>query len=87
VEDTNGYNLLNHNFVEYDGVKLTPKAKYSYLDFSAHAGRKELFELVEKVKPGKVFCMHGDTCPEFAEELKVEGFDAYAPSLGETVKI
>ena len=87
VEDTNGYNLMNKGFVEYDGVKITPKASHSYLDFSAHAGRKELFELVEKVAPEKVFCMHGDSCAEFAEELKVEGFDAYAPEMGETVKV
>ena len=87
VEGTNGYNLINHNFVEYDGVKITPKSKHSYLDFSAHAGRKELFELVEKVQPRKVFCIHGDKCPQFAEDLKLEGYDAYAPAMGETVEI
>ena len=87
VEDTNGYNLLNKGFVEYDGVKIRPKAQHSYLDFSAHAGRKELFELCEKLQPGRVFCMHGDNCPGFAEDLKLEGFDAYAPAMGETVEI
>jgi putative mRNA 3-end processing factor len=87
VENTNGYNLLNYGFVEYDGVKIKPKAAYSYLDFSAHAGRTELFEFVEKISPEKVFCVHGDSCVEFAEELKLEGFDAYAPSFGEKIKI
>lgn len=87
VEGTNGYNLVNHNFVEYDGVKITPKSKHSYLDFSAHAGRRELFEMVEKLNPKKVFCIHGDCCPQFAEELKVEGFDAIAPAAGETVEV
>ena len=51
VEETNGHNLLNKGFVEYDGVKIKPKAPWSYLDFSAHAGRTELFGLVEKLKP------------------------------------
>jgi len=87
VPDTNGHNLLNKGFVEYDGVKIKPKAEWSYLDFSAHAGRKELFEMVEKLSPKKVFCMHGDTCGTFADELEVMGFDAHAPKLGETVKI
>jgi len=87
VEETNGHNLLNKGFVEYDGVKIKPKAEYSYLDFSAHAGRRELFELCEKLKPDRVLCMHGDHCPEFAEELKLEGFEAYAPSLGETIEV
>lgn len=87
VPETNGYNLLNAGYVEFDGVKIKPKATHSYLDFSAHAGRAELFELVEKLSPKKVFCIHGDRCVDFAEELKVEGFDAYAPKLGETVEI
>ncbi|MEM2137600.1 MAG: MBL fold metallo-hydrolase [Candidatus Anstonellaceae archaeon] len=87
VEGTNGHNLQNKGFVEYDGVRITPKCTHSYLDFSAHAGRSELFWLVEELSPQKVFCVHGDKCQQFAEELKVEGFDAYAPALGETVKI
>lgn len=87
VEGTNGHNLLNSGFVEYDGVKIKPKAEHSYLDFSAHAGRSELFSLVEKLAPERVFCVHGDRCPQFAEELKVEGYDAYAPTLGEKLKI
>jgi len=87
VEETNGHNLLTKGFVEYDGVRIRPKARHSYLDFSAHAGRSELFEMVKNVAPEKVFCVHGDRCVEFAEELKLEGFDAHAPSLGETVKV
>lgn len=87
VPETNGHNLLNKGYVEYDGVRIKPKAQHTYLDFSAHAGRNELFELAEKLSPQKIFCMHGDRCADFAEELKVEGFDAYAPALGETVKV
>jgi putative mRNA 3-end processing factor len=87
VEDTNGHNLLNKGYVEYDGVKIKPKAGWGYLDFSAHAGRTELFSLVEKLKPAKVFCVHGDECQKFADDLAVEGFDAVAPSLGETVQV
>ncbi|MCX6769393.1 MAG: MBL fold metallo-hydrolase [Candidatus Micrarchaeota archaeon] len=87
VEDTNGHNLINKNYVEYDGVKIKPKASWSYLDFSAHAGRKELFELVEHLSPKKVFCMHGDSCQKFADELQLEGFDAVAPKLGETFEV
>ena len=87
VEETNGHNLLNKGFVEYDGVQIKPKASWSYLDFSAHAGRKELFELAEKLSPQKIFCIHGDSCQEFADELALEGFETYAPKIGETVQI
>lgn len=87
VQDTNGHNLMNKGFVEYDGVKIKPKAPWSYLDFSAHAGRKELFELAEKLSPKKIFCIHGDNCQGFADDLALEGFETYAPKLGETVKV
>jgi putative mRNA 3-end processing factor len=87
VPDTNGYNLLNKGFVEYDGLKIKPKAQWSYLDFSAHAGRAELFKMVETLHPKKVLCMHGDSCQKFADELALEGFDAHAPAMGETVSI
>lgn len=87
VEETNGHNLLTKGHVEYDGVKMTPKATHSYLDFSAHAGRRELFDLAKRLEPEKVLCMHGDHCELFAEELKLEGYDASAPKLGETIKV
>ncbi len=89
VENTNGHNLLQHGYVEKEGEQVRPSVPIRYLDFSAHASRSELFEYVEKVNPGKVFCIHGDAanCTQFAEELKVEGFDAYAPTLGEKVQL
>ena len=89
VEGTNGYNLLQNGYIEVDGEQVRPSIPIRYLDFSAHASRSELFEYVEKVNPDKVFCIHGDAanCTQFAEELKVEGFDAYAPKLAERITI
>lgn len=87
VEGTNGYNLLQNGYVEVDGQPVRPSVPIRYLDFSAHAGRSELFKFVEQTGPGKVFCVHGEHCHEFAEELKLEGFDAYAPKLGEKVVV
>ncbi len=55
---------------------------FSQWDFSAHSGRKELFDYVKRVNARRVFCMHGDAavCVEFARELREEhGFDAVAP--------
>lgn len=48
-------------------------------DFSAHLGRKQLFDFIETHSPEKVFCVHGDHTEEFAEELRQKGFDAFAP--------
>jgi len=66
---------------------LGVKVPYEYLDLSAHAGRGELFSFVEKSNPEKVFCVHGDKPEDFAEELKLEGFDAVAPRIGERFEV
>jgi putative mRNA 3-end processing factor len=89
VEGTNGHNLLQYGYVEKDGEEIRPSVPISYLDFSAHASRSELFEYVEKLNPSKIFCIHGDlnNCIQFAEELKLEGFDAHAPSMGEKIEL
>ncbi|MFA5108178.1 MAG: MBL fold metallo-hydrolase [Candidatus Micrarchaeia archaeon] len=88
VEGTNGHNLLNHGYVEKDGERVVPEVPISYLDFSAHAGRSELFEFARKSRPKKIVCIHGDAkvCSEFAEELKLEGFDASAPVAGDKIE-
>lgn len=83
VEGTNGHNLLNFGYIEKDGERVQPAVPVKYLDFSAHAGRSELFKFVEKANPKKVFCVHGDQCQQFADELALEGFDATAPKMGE----
>ncbi|MFH1095732.1 MAG: MBL fold metallo-hydrolase [Candidatus Micrarchaeota archaeon] len=87
VEGTNGYNLLQYGYVEVDGTQVRPSVPVHYLDFSAHAGRSDLFEFVDKVKPKKIFCIHGDSCQSFADELALEGYDAYAPAIGEKVQV
>ncbi len=56
-------------------IRMTVKR----FDFSAHAGRKQLFDFIEKHNPQKVFCVHGDHTEEFADELRQKGFDAAAP--------
>jgi putative mRNA 3-end processing factor len=89
VEGTNGYNLQNYGYVEIDGQKYYPKVPVSYYDFSAHAGRNELFEFVDNANPSRIICIHGDekVANDFAEELRIEGYDATAPKNGEILKI
>jgi putative mRNA 3-end processing factor len=89
VEGTNGYNLQNFGYVEIDNEKYYPKIPISYYDFSAHAGREELFRFVEKVNPSKIICIHGDEkiALDFAEELKLEGFDATAPKNAQKIEL
>jgi len=79
IEGTPGRILLETGRFIYGDINIEVKMKVKRLDFSAHAGRKSLFEFVKKLNPEKVFCIHGDHTEEFAEELRREGFDATAP--------
>jgi len=79
LEDTPGRVLLETGRYITKGLDLEVKMFVKRLDFSAHLGRKELFEFVEKLNPKKIFCIHGDHTEEFASELRGKGFDAVAP--------
>jgi putative mRNA 3-end processing factor len=79
IEGTPGRILLETGRFIHENLDLEVKMRVKRFDFSAHAGRKGLFEFVKKLNPEKVFCVHGDHTEEFAEELRREGFDAVAP--------
>ncbi len=81
LEDTPGRILLETGrYVNpKEGLDFDVKMKVKRLDFSAHAGRSQLFKFIEKANPEKIFCIHGDHTEEFARELRERGFDAVAP--------
>jgi putative mRNA 3-end processing factor len=84
VPGTNGSMLLEQHKMRVNGIFHDIKVPVKYLDLSAHASRSDLFKFVEKASPEKVFCVHGDTCKEFAGELREKGYDAVAPANGES---
>jgi putative mRNA 3-end processing factor len=79
LEDTPGKILLETGRYVTKTLDLEVKMFVKRLDFSAHLGRSELFDFVNKLNPEKVFCVHGDHTEEFASELREKGFDAVAP--------
>jgi putative mRNA 3-end processing factor len=79
IEGTPGRILLETGRFIHENLDLEVKMRVKRFDFSAHAGKRGLFEFVKKINPEKVFCVHGDHTEEFAEELRREGFDAVAP--------
>lgn len=88
-DDTNGRLLLDDGYVFIDGNRKIIKAEVKQFDFSAHAGEKQLKELVRKVRPKKVFFVHGDapalqTMVEWAQAL---GMEAFAPNLGDVIEL
>ena len=58
------------------------------LSFSGHADRTELLRFVQKIRPKKVICMHGDQCHRFATELKGRfNIEGLAPKPGEILEL
>ncbi len=87
VEGTPGRMLMDKKTINIDGAQIEPKMQINFMDFSAHAGRDELFGFIEKVNPGKIIPVHGDSIPDFVEELKSKGQNAVLAKNGETIKI
>lgn len=89
LEGTNGRSLLERGEVEIDGEKVRIDTRATHFDFSAHAGKDDIYEYVRKSSPSTVICVHGDAenAKALAENLKLEGFDAYAPKVGDTIKL
>ena len=44
-------------------------------------------DFVKRANPEKIFCVHGDKCEAFAEELCNMGFEAYAPKMGNSFEV
>ena len=85
VEGTPGRDLLETGSAEIDGRRMPISARVEWYDFSAHADRDGLLDLLSAYRDSRVLVNHGDRCGEFAAELRDDGFDAAAPELGDTV--
>ena len=89
VAGTNGRTLLDRGVVIIDENPVKISTPTFYYDLSAHAGKDDLYKYVRQSAPRIVICMHGDenNTTDFAENLKMEGYEAYSPKIGETIKL
>jgi len=87
IPNTAGRMLVETGRFVTEGFDLKIKMGIHRFDFSAHAGRDDLFKFVDEINPQKVICLHGDNCECFAKELGEKGFDAIAPKNGDSVDI
>jgi putative mRNA 3-end processing factor len=89
AEGTNGRKLLDERPLDIDGRKFAVRTPFAFYDFSAHAGQADLYEYVKGADPERVICVHGDedASQAFKEWLELEGYEAYAPKVGESIKI
>jgi putative mRNA 3-end processing factor len=86
VDGTVGRKLLDTGRYVNEGLDVKPKMGIEQIDFSAHTDHDHLIEFFQKTNPGKIILVHGDSTPEFAQELKEMGFDAHAPANGDAIK-
>ena len=90
-EGTPGKKLLDTGKVQTRGKDLNVKAEVKQFQFSGHADRDSLFEMIENLKGNpKIMTVHGDdeSCTRFAEEIHERfGFEAHAAKLDEKITL
>jgi putative mRNA 3-end processing factor len=87
VDGTPGRSLVETGSAEIDGRVMPVSARVEWYDFSAHADRDGLFEVLGAYPDAEVLVNHGDRCEAFAAELRGEGFEASAPAPGDAVVV
>ncbi len=90
-EGTPGRLLLDKRQVTFGGNTIKCLAEINRFEFSGHNSRKELFEILDKVKGNpSVLTVHGDNiaCTKFAEEINEKyGFKAQAPDAADVTTV
>jgi putative mRNA 3-end processing factor len=87
VEGTPGRSLLETGSAEIDGRVMPIGAQVEQYDFSAHADRDGLWDLLDAYRDARVLVNHGDRCEAFAAELTADGFAASAPEIGDEITV
>ena len=90
-EGTPGKKLLDTGKVQTRGKDLNVQAEVKQFQFSGHADRDSLFEMIKNLKGNpRIMTVHGDdeSCTRFAEEIHEKfGFEAHAAKLDEKIII
>ena len=90
-EGTPGKKLLDTGKVETRGKDINVTAEVKQFQFSGHADRDSLFDMIKNLKGNpKIMTVHGDdeSCTRFAEEIYERfGFDAHAAKLDEKITV
>ena len=90
-EGTPGKKLLETGKVSTRGKDMTVNAEVKQFEFSGHADRNELFEMIKKIQGNpKVLTVHGDSksCDIFAQEIHEKfGLEAFAPAVNQEITV
>ncbi len=88
IDGTPGRKLLQTGVFENEEERFSVKCGLHKLDLSAHTDRSGLLGIIDRLKPEKVICVHGDDCRRFAKDIEsLLGIEAHAPANGESVKV
>jgi putative mRNA 3-end processing factor len=87
---TNGWHLLEEGYVYLDGWRTDVKCYVEKFDFSGHADKEDLMEIIRRINPKKLILQHGDT--EAIEEMRKwaeqQGkYQVFAPSIGDELEV
>ena len=90
-EGTPGRTLLETGKVNARGKEMAVRADVKQFEFSGHADRNELFDMIGRIKGNpKVLTVHGDadSCEKFAREIHEKfGLEARAAAVNDTVTV
>ena len=90
-EGTPGKKLLETGKVSSRGKDINVTAQVKQFEFSGHADRNELFDMIKKIKGNpKVLTVHGDSesCDLFAQEIHEKfGLEARSPAVNEEIAV
>ena len=90
-DGTPGKKLMETGKISTRGKDLNVVAEVKQFQFSGHADRDSLFEMIKNIKGNpKVLTVHGDnqSCTRFAEEIhEKHGLDAHAPKLADIISV
>ncbi|OYT42945.1 MAG: hypothetical protein B6U88_02425 [Candidatus Aenigmarchaeota archaeon ex4484_56] len=88
AEGTPGEKLLRTNYFENEETKFKVNLEVKKFDFSAHAGKDELFDLIKRISPKKVICVHGENTKKFSREIRNNlNIETIAPRIGDNIEI
>jgi putative mRNA 3-end processing factor len=86
---TNGKMLLESERAYIDGAQIHFDGPIKKYDFSAHAGKKDLLDVIKKVKPKNLIINHGDESSvyELAKAAKPFVQKIYTPDIDQEILI
>jgi putative mRNA 3-end processing factor len=88
VEDSPGRTLIETSIFKNAEEQFKVHCEHGQYELSAHADKDGLFNIIKKLNPKQVICVHGESCGKFAKDIEnVLGIQACAPENDEVIRV